>query len=175
MDGDWGVFFYSAKSNHWTQVATTNGVGDPSLRRLKMGPYSNFASYSPSAKAIVFGGGGATKIYKFDAAGRIYKLGDAPITLGIASSIITVDPVSGKHLVLGKDRSFWEYDTQTDTWHPLKVSTVPLFEPPVPPAVFDIVAAPVSTYGVVMFVKYSPGQSKVYLYKHSTSALASHQ
>src|SRR5262245_44502756 len=36
--------------------------------------------------------------------------------------------------------------------------------------VFDTIAAPISTYGVVMFVKYDFDRSKVYLYKHAPSA-----
>jgi hypothetical protein len=32
-----------------------------------------------------------------------------------------------------------------------------------------VIQAPISTYGVILYVAYDFGSSKVYLYKHSTS------
>ena len=43
----------------------------------------------------------------------------------------------------------------------------PIFDAPSPGDVFDCVAAPINTYGVIMFVKYDFHNSKVYIYKHS--------
>lgn len=169
VDGDWGVFFFDAGAQKWTRIANTKVKLDANAPQCPMGSYSNFASYSPKQKVVLFGGGGSSAIYRLDASGKITKLAKAPIELGIGSSIVTVDPVSGKHLVFGGDKSFWEYDVSADAWRSLGASCAPIFDAPNTPAVFDIVAAPVSTYGVIMFVKYSPGQAKVYLYKHIAS------
>ena len=47
---------------------------------------------------------------------------------------------------------------------------VPLFHGSYDPPIFDIVAAPVSTYGVVVFLKYDFDQSRVFVYKHTGGA-----
>lgn|GEM_PF-1081190 len=176
IDGAFGVWFYNTSTNQWTKLANTTGETGGGLQDLTLGPIDNFAVYNPIHKAVLFGGGddaccrGFRDIYKLDSSGKITKLRNAPIDLGVNSSIVTIDPVSGKYLVFGKDRSFYEYDLPADTWTLRGGPAPPIFQP-TSAAVFDVVATPVSTYGVVMFVKYYFDQSKVYLYKHAASAL----
>ncbi len=171
VDGDWGVFFLDLQTNQWTQLANTGVANNaPGLPNLPMGPYHNFASYSPTQKAVLFGGGnGSSDIYKLDPTGKITKLRNAPMVLGVAATIVTVDPVSGNYLVFGDNRTFYEYDIASDSWRLLTSTTPPFFDLGPDGPVFGTIATPVSTYGVVLFVNFDFDNSKVYLYKHSAS------
>jgi hypothetical protein len=122
-------------------------------------------------KVVLFGGDNNV-IHKLDQQGTVTRLNNAPIPLGIYRSVTTVDPVSGKYLILGANRSFYEFDVMTDTWRVLS-GTVPsaVFSALTPP-IFDVIAAPVSTHGVVMFVTANATNSKVHIYKHAAGAAA---
>jgi hypothetical protein len=103
-------------------------------------------------------------MYKLDAAGKVSKLKDAPLDLGTHETVFTLDPVSGKHLVFGHDRSFWEFDVRSEKWTKL-TAAVPFFsDTSHKNPVQGTIAAPISSNGVVMFVSYHA--NKVYLYKH---------
>jgi hypothetical protein len=153
------VGFFNKQTNQWTQLATG----------LEIGPYSNFIEYNPVHKVVIFGGGGTSDLYKLDASGKITKMKNAPVNLGIQRSLVSVDPVSGKYLILSDTGRFYEYDLLADSWRTLNL----------PPfwgsgfvgngSIDGVVEAPVNTYGVVMFVHYKYNQSKVYLYKHAAS------
>ena len=56
-----------------------------------------------------------------------------------------------------KNQSY-EYEIENDTWSPINQS--------MPPFYAEGAAAPISDYGVIMYVDYKFGTSKVYLYKH---------
>lgn len=148
------VYFFSSATNQWSSIASG----------IQMGDVGTFAVYNPVHKVMLFGGGGSNIINRLNANGTVTARGPAPISMGNNLSIVTVDPVSGNYLVLGADKSFREYDVMTDVWKPIS-GTVPVFTSNTPP-IFDVVATPVTTYGVVMFVKYAFNESKVYIYKH---------
>jgi hypothetical protein len=91
----------------------------------------------------------------------------------VTGTIFTVDPASGKYLVFGREKQVYEYDVATDTWTELKGAEPPIFTfgPDLKgSAVFGCVATPVSSHGVVMFVKYDGDKSKVFLYKHAAGS-----
>src|SRR5262245_56819962 len=156
------VFLFTEKDQKWTMLA----------KDLPMGVYHNFAQYSPVHKVVIFGGGnGSSDLYKLDAERKVTALKKAPIRLGTMQSIVTVDPVSGDYLIFGKDHSFYVYDVVKDEWKQQE-GKVPIFEPSRVKGnhVWHVTAAPISTYGVTMFVKYyaaDPPRAWVYLYKHS--------
>jgi len=155
------VHLWNKSQDQWTQVATG----------LSMGPYHNFAEYNPVHQMVLFGGGnGSRAIYKVASNGAITPMGNAPIDVGILSSIVTVDPVSGAYLVLAKEGQFYSFDPASNVWSRLDGGNPP---PVLVPAVTpfpDIVASPIAEYGVVMFVRYNFANSAVYLYKHSPSS-----
>jgi len=168
IDGDWGAFFFDMNSNTWNMIANTSNVVDTTLPTLPMGPYHNFAVYSPIHKVIVFGGGnGSSDVYKFDAAGKLTTMKDAPIGLGIAQTIFTVDPVTGNFLIFTKGKSVYEYNPADDKWTSLSISTPPFFDVGADDPIFGTIAVPISSHGVIMFVNFDFAGSKVYLYKHS--------
>lgn len=166
--GSYGrVFEYRFASASWSQLADG----------LTMGPYHNFAAYSPIHKVMIVGGGnGSAEIYRLNAGGVIAKMSNAPLDLGINNTVITIDPLAGNFLVLGPDKSFRSYNPITDTWAVLnKIGQTPpnFWDASGGSAAFRIVATPVSTYGVTMFLAWNNGSPKVYLYKHSAGTPAS--
>ncbi|MEM9056225.1 MAG: Ig-like domain-containing protein [Pseudomonadota bacterium] len=148
------------------------------LDRFAMGERAAFIEYNPVHQRLLFGGGvsgnsPATvryEVYVMDANRQVVRQADAPLGLAITKSIVTVDPVSGKYLVFGNGDKFYEYDVLTDTWRQL-TTYVPFLDTVFEPEneVFGTVAAPVSTYGVVMFLQYLGSGSKVWLYRHEDS------
>lgn len=154
-------------NNQWEQLPTRYSVGTGDT-------YHNVMEYSPVQKVLVFGGGNVFSspydpssnrkdLYRMDASGTVTRLTDAPFYLRVTGggagesfpgSNITVDPVSGKFLVLNKDKQFYELDALANTWR--AITNVPAI-----PA--HAVAAAVSNYGVIMYV----AETKVWLYKHS--------
>jgi hypothetical protein len=163
-----GLYFYDVPKSQWRQLAG-------SLGRYT---YHEIARYNPVHKVVVFGGGNDSKgyrsrdLWKLDASGQVSKLRETPLPIGVTGTIFTVDPVSGKYLVFGRQGQVYEYDVTSDTWTELKGPQPPIFTfgPDLKgSAVFGCVATPVSNHGVVMFVKYDRENSKVFLYKHAAA------
>lgn len=153
------VHLWNKSQNQWNKVATG----------LAMGPYHNFAEYNPVHKVVIFGGGnGSSDLYKVNASGAVTKMQNAPIGLGIQQTIITVDPISGDFLVLASGGKFYVYRVTTDTWT-LQSGTPPVSSP-LTSSLTDIIATPISNYGVTMFLRYNYTSSKVYLYRHSAGS-----
>ena len=151
------VHFFSEEKNEWTKL------GD----KLSMGPYHNVAHYSAVGKVVLFGGGNNSKdLYKLDAAGKITQLKPAPVEVGINTTVVTSDPVSGNFLVLHKDDKFYSFDAAEDAWKELGTEGMPFR---MKGSSFDVVATPVSNYGVTLFFTAERKGLKVYLYKHTAS------
>jgi hypothetical protein len=168
MAGGRDVHVYRAATNSWVGPLNTTPLSDT-------GDYHNVAEYNPVHKVVIFGGGnGSGALYKLAANGTVTPLTAAPFQLRVIESIVTVDPVSGDYLVFGRNGEFYKFDV---TDGPAGAWTQQPGPPPFSTPQFQsgssavdlTVAAPISTYGVVMFVKHIPGnasQTKVYLYKH---------
>ncbi|HYR83881.1 MAG TPA: LamG-like jellyroll fold domain-containing protein [Terriglobia bacterium] len=148
---------YSESTGQWHRIAGS----------LPMGPYHNIALYNPLYQVVLFGGGnGDSHLYKLDSAGHVTTLQSAPIPIGIGQSVVTVDPVSGKYLIAGNSNDFYVYDVVADIWQ-RQSGAAPIFGlPAYTPPVHGIVAAPLSTYGVTMFVRCYVSNCHTYLYKH---------
>jgi glucose/arabinose dehydrogenase/fibronectin type 3 domain-containing protein len=162
------VYFYSYASNQWSRI----------VDNTPMGTWNNFVEYNPVHKLAIYGGGNDNKqLYSLSSTGVATALRNAPIELGVMNAIVTVDPVSGDFLAAGAHGEFYSYDIQADRWTSLP-GPAPIFDPCREPdiLVWHTIAAPVSTYGVVMFVKFyfedPVSRAWVYLYKHAASAPA---
>jgi len=167
LDGDWGLWAFNPANNSWTQLANTHVAnGTPGLPNLDMPSTIVFAVYDPVQQFVLFGGG--SNLYKLSATGTITTMRAPPVLLGVTNAVTSVDPVGGKYIVLSGS-SMYQYDPSTDTWTQL---AIPL--PSVLTAMGGVgdglVAADVTTYGVIMYMKYDGTSSQVYLYKHSPSA-----
>jgi hypothetical protein len=167
LDGDWGLWAFNPSTNAWTQLANTHVANAaPGLPNLDMSSYNNFAVYDPVQKLVLFGGG--TNVYAISANGTITTKKAAPVSLGTTQGVVSVDPVGGKYLVLSGS-SMYQYDPSADSWTKLAITLPPVFTSL--DGVGDgLVAADVTTYGAIMYIKYDMGSSAVYLYKHSPSA-----
>jgi len=162
--GTWGhVRRYDFRSD---QLSTLGQVDSS-------GVYHVFARYDPVHKVVLFGGGNRSNAYrsrdlwKLDAAGRITKLSDCPVWLGITAAVQVVEPATGKLLVFSRSKTFYEYDVDADQWRQLDASGVPFLSG------YEghrVVAVPIPEYGVVMFVVHPrSGPSRVWLYKHAVA------
>jgi len=133
------------------------------------------AEYNPVHDVLIFGGGDESNtLYKMGRDETFTRLGTPPIaeiSCGPWGTVLTVDPVSGMYLALDKAANFYQYDVTTDTWALLtdQPQPVPHFD-----AYFldstkinNVVATPVSTYGVTLFVMWNYDESAVWLYKHA--------
>ena len=155
-----GLYFFNTSTKQWSVLVDSLGTST----------YHELAAYDPVHKIVIFGGGeGSNAVYKLDATGKVTQMKGAPIGLGITQSVITVDPVSGKFLVVGEGQGFYEYDVVADKWTQLSVSMPSGFFTRVIDnnPIHGTIATPISTYGVVLFAKYDYDQSKVWIYKHS--------
>src|SRR5262245_22134217 len=81
------------------------------------------ASYNPVCKVVVMGGGSqaappwtnSRKWYVLDARGKVAPLDDSPVdSYAATSTLFTVDPVSGKHLLIRPN--YFEYKKTTGYW-----------------------------------------------------------
>jgi hypothetical protein len=151
--GEYGLHEYNMSTLSWTF-----------LDNYSMGNYHNISLYNPIHNITFFGGGNNSRsIYRMDSNGVVTSLGQAPRDLVLCSSIVTLDPISGNYLICYDDGSFYDFDAMNNTWSLL---------PSPPPDFYNSIAcgtgtigAPISNYGVAMFLSYST--AKVYLYKHS--------
>ena len=154
LDGDRGLFVYDIAGGGWTKLS---GKLDGTYS------YHNFGEYNPVHDVMILGGGnGSHAFYKIAADGTVSRQTDAPISLAVTDTIISVDPVSGKYLIWNTAGQFYEYDVVADSWLQLSQGTMPVFNA-------NSVEAPIDTYGVVMFVRYQSTSSFVWIYKHSES------
>lgn len=154
------LFLWERGSDGWTTLETG----------LPMGDYHNFAEYDPVHEVVIFGGGNDSgAVHVLDRERNVRRAPDAPFPLRVNQAIVTVDPLSGDYLVFGGDGEFWVFDVTTDEWRLQSVS-VPFFGLR-EGAVDLMVASPIDSYGVVMFVQHTdPGDTpdvNVWLYKHS--------
>lgn len=149
------IHYYSEDKNAWSLLRD----------KLPMGPYHNVAAYSPAHQVVLFGGGNGSKdLYQLDAAGKITELEKAPVGLGIGQSVLAVDPVSGHLLALHKDGGFHALNPNTRAWRELKTEGLPFA---MKGTSHHLVAAPISTHGVILFFTSGSRGLKVYLYKHA--------
>jgi hypothetical protein len=175
---------WNPASNKWTATpAALTGLGWRSA----------IARYNPVSHCVLIIGGAdltvnptdfSHAVYRYDKNGVTVRLKDSPpsIKIYINRALVTVDPVSGDFLflqaVLGSSIDdftgrieFWKYSIDNDVWTQLDESAIPA------PAgwwadqhLFGVVAAPISRYGLIMFMSGAGPNSKVYLYKHAADS-----
>ncbi len=152
------AFLFSRSTGSWSSLGKWSGLD-----------YHNFAEYNPVHKVVLFGGGsGSSKLYKLSASGVITPLNDAPLVLEVARMELTADPVSGDFLVLSQDGTFRAYDVTTDSWRTLPSAPASVRDRADKPEM-HVVATPIDTYGVVMYVSCDGPDCRVNIYKHTAS------
>jgi hypothetical protein len=147
----WG---WTEGKSGWTRLA----------KGLDLGPYHNFAAYSPRAKVVLLGGGNDSRsIYRLDETGKVTAGKPAPVDLGTGRSLNVADPVSGDLLVLAKGGKLFAYTPAKDQWRELPTAglSFPKY------AGHSVSAAPLTGLGVVLYFSSRPQGMKTYVYKHA--------
>ena len=171
IDGDWGGWSYNPGTNSWTHLFRTVGNDGSGLPQYPMASYTNFAEYSKLG-FLVFGGG--QSIYKMNSSGAVSNIASAPfgnVNAGSGSICcsIVADPVTGDIVVIDGSRRVWTLNPSSGSWADTGI---------VAPTTFgaaggtgeSLISAPISDYGVIMYLKCDGASScKVYLYKHTAS------
>ena len=128
------------------------------------------AMYSPVYKVLMMGGGeGSTALHRINQDGTKTEM-TAPFSIGVIDTVFTLDPMSGNYLVLRSNHTFYEFNpTGSGTWTQLTGAKTPPNFWDTPTTADNIIAAPITTYGVTMFVAYHSGSPVAWLYKNSSS------
>ena len=163
LAGSGQLHLYRESTGKWTQLASN----------LPMGDYHNVASYNPIHHVVIFGGGnGSSNLYKLDSSLKITPIQNAPVNVGILASVFTVDPASGRHLLLSSAGSAYQYDVPSNTWSTVNTSGMPPeFWTPDPDKILFRIGVPISSYGVIAFLTTwygSDSGTRLYLYKHAS-------
>jgi hypothetical protein len=155
------IFGNAAGLYRWNGSSWSNFAPVPA-----MGPYHNVGVYSPIKDLMYFGGGnGSSQLYTLSNTGQVTPRASCPINFGIINSVSTVDPVSGKLLLVCFDQVVRVYDPATDTWSTDTVPPTAFWSDSIyqEGEVMGILAAPIYDYGVTMFLTI--GGPAVYLRK----------
>lgn len=148
---------YDPDTNSWSALYTV--ADNPAQQN-----YHTIMEYNPVHNVVLFGGGGylPRKLFKLDATGTVTQLADAPIDIFIGGETnnLVVDPVSGDYLYITNANVFYKYDITVDEWTLLSSAGLP--------ARWNTIAAPIDTYGVIMFVTLNgTSTGTVWVYKHA--------
>lgn len=165
--GGSGLTEYDPSSNSWRMISeTVNPEGN--LHAL--------IECNPVFDLCLFGGGDSTNnLWKLMSDNTIVNLGSGgPVgNMDVRFANTTVDPVSGRYLIMSRDDEFYEFDAVDNSWALIGSGTsVPPFDGYTDQdATFHMSATPISNYGVVMYVQWREGgNSKVWLYKHAAGS-----
>ena len=171
VDGNFGGWAYNPGTNSWTQLFRGSENDGTALPQYPMSGYTNFAEYSKLG-FLVFGGG--SNIYKMDSSGAVSTIASAPfgnVNVGTGSTCcsIAADPVTGDIVVIDGSRRVWKLNPSSGSWTDTGI-VAPTFFGAAAGTGESLISAPISDYGVIMYVKCDDSSScKVYLYKHTTS------
>ena len=139
------------------------------VKKLEVHGYHSLARHNPFRKEVLLAGGNNCKaVVVLDKNGNVKQMKDFPLEgkLTVRSSIVTVDPLSGRYLFMVPGKKFVEFDSGknqyrladdfTETAWPIKKGQTP-------------VVAFIPEYGVTIWANDNK-QSMICLYKHDASA-----
>ena len=176
-DGDWGGREYNPATNTWTQRWAGNGADGSGLPQFTGNPYNVVSLYSARCRCVILAGG--TNFRKMNSDGSFTVLtqsggpGSSDLLIGPNASSFVVEPVTGVLLVItsGTMRVFDPGTTNSFAGSWSTGTNIPaFFNNGADGTSESLISAPISTYGVVMYVKHDDaGTGRVFLYKHSPS------
>jgi hypothetical protein len=154
----------------WTRLADTS-VNETGLINLpNVSALGVTGGYSPAKRVFVIGSG--SRVYKLDQNGQWTTMVAAPVSLGVNETSFGVDPVSGNFLVMANGQSTMRQFNPdgTGTWSTVS-TTVPANIRALSGPGDGLVTAAITTYGVVMYVKYTGSNTVTYLYRHTAGTM----
>ncbi len=171
VDGDWGVWSWApGNPGSWAQLAQGNGNDGSGKQRLTMDAYNVFAHYSPLCQCVVLGAGSG--FYKLNSDGTFTTLnlsgGPSLPRVGPDGTSIVTEPITGK-LIFISQTSMYEFNPQgTGSWSVISTA-YPSFFTTAGSVSESLISAPISNYGVIMYVKCDDASAcRAYLYKHAS-------
>lgn len=137
------------------------------LGRTAVHGYHSSSRYNPRRKDMLFIGGNESRrtVDLLTADGAIKHMRDAPFDFTIRADDLTYDPVSGRYLVLLRDRTLWEYDADRDEWHLARDMRGAAQGWPFGSG--GIVPVPIDELGIVFWIM----QNGALLYRHRSASL----
>lgn len=148
-----GTFsYFSMKENSWKSLGTIPVHG-----------YHSLARHNPFREEVLFAGGNDSRaVAVISKDGQIKQMNNFPLAVAkftVRSTSITVDPQSGRYLIMTPERKFVEFDSAKNEYRMIDDFT----KTPWPFYKYDgYVAAYIPEYGVSMWAD----SVKVHLYKH---------
>ncbi len=145
--------FYSNDKKIWSD-----------LGKIPVHGYHSMARHNPIRKEVMFAGGNdcGHVVVILDAKGKTKRMKDCPVDLNVNHDIITVDPVSGRYLIMGtREKQLIEFDSEKNEYRladDFKKTPYPFGRHSAPMVAF------IPEYGVTMWA-----DKKVHLYKHKLS------
>ncbi len=145
-------WFFSDKRQKWEDLGSSPVDGYHSLFR-----------HNPFRNEVLLTGGNNNRrvVARLTKDGKIERLKDAPVDLGVRADRVTVDPISGRYLILtARDEAGpkgFEFDSDANDYREVEpfASQWPFKRTAMPVVAF------IPEYGVTMWAEH-----KVYLYKH---------
>jgi hypothetical protein len=185
LDGDFGAWELSISggscSGSWTHIGGAN-QDSFSPRLAGLGSYHNEGEYSFLCQCVILGGGnGSNVLYKYSSAGTFTQIATPPVAkVKIPDdsvpdgTVFTVDPASGHFMLWDQPTAgsqYYDYNPNTNVW--ITVQTSGGAFPSPQGNDFDVVAIPISDYGVTMFVEAGANSGgQVWLFKTAAGAAA---
>jgi hypothetical protein len=169
VEPDWGAWFWTKATNTWTRVADTSVDESSQINLGFPTSVTNISGqYSPAKHVIVVSAAGVT--WKYDQNGTWTRLASPPSSMGINAGSFVADPVSGDFVLMSNGSSAMRRlnPDGTGTWSTISAT--------MPPALAELngagdglVSAPITNYGVIMYVKYTGATTQTWLFKLSPS------
>lgn len=128
--------------------------------------YHSLLSYSSVKNVAVFGGGNSNprRLFRLNANATITELGSAPVDIGINSSRLTCDPVSGNFIVFNATQ-VWELDpTGSGTWTLQTGNRALPFTPKIPDG---CICVSLPLHGAIGVINFSGGANQFWMYRHA--------
>ncbi|WP_447969512.1 hypothetical protein [Nitrospira sp. M1] len=164
---------YNPDTDKWGVITRKSSCFGP-----KSGAYHTFALYLPLRGELAFGGGNTSsgplhsRWCTVNSSGTAVQRPDAPSPLHVnaghqTGTIIAADPGSGELLVLTNKGKFHAFDFLTNRWGTVNDVGRPGKFNNSSKNIANSVVIPISTYGVVMYIKAVTSNPEVWIYKHS--------
>ena len=150
------AWFFSNERQKWEDLGASPVDG-----------YHSLVRHNPYRNEVLMAGGNQqpNTVARLKKDGKIEKLKDFPTRLSVQSDKITIDPATGRYLILGgnKDepKKFYEFDSDRNEYRLLEAATA---QYPYKGAAMPVCAF-IPEHNVVMWAEH-----KVFLYKHDASA-----
>ena len=147
----------------WTPEGGWSAINVPN-NELKNLSNHIFAEYLPVHDVVIFGGGNdfPTTVWTLNRNFVLSKPIKAPMRLRASETVEAEDPVSGDLITVGgTNRGMYSYNPTTNEWEDLSATGQPFKD-----LGSGMIAASLSKYGVILYLRFDNRNADMWLYKH---------